>query len=699
MFEIDCCTAKDYHELNAGAHRKAPKVLSAPSLVWHLAFWVNFTEVGGNDKPPTAGEGDQKKRALDEVRLAIDSYIIALLRSRDANARLTPCIYGACLLFKNAYDERSLEPVRRSDLKRRQLDMLDSTVRAVTLQFSWRKLDVSIRFEVRSEYFTVSTFVELDRDRSKENDPNGFSDIPDLNSCLQETGKYLKGAPADPTSGVDETAPRLWTPAGDELEGRINRYVFHDFWTTYRMEVLQDQTLTAYQDNPIFGHIFADFRGLIASDQTVKLADDGFFRDGKPPSWGGEAKKRFLPLIQHRNRAEHSRHECAVNYLLDGRALYMSTLGPHLPSIPEAHRIPVEFIVYAHVHPGQTTIVNKWQLGRVVSQILLLGTLRLCALKDLKWLHEAGQRLGSLEESTQSARKAIAATEIVSSGSEPQGAAERQKSSREAMARIAEAHSKLNGITGDFLKETGDGPLYRIERSRYYVQQFEENIKLLRIKRLEGDQPYDQFIRRRLGSEFDFINRLGIRYERAASSIVTLDQIYLAITQNALVERATKIDEDTMSIQSEIRKIQEWGEFALLAALVPYYVTHLLDLIINEQYVPGLTAGVWWVFGVIAIYRMFKNVGYAAILGLATVPIVLAVAWPGLAGARFGGILRTYEAADTQHATQKEILDVQKKLQELGNEQLAVLKELRGLRQPDRPNADQPSVEPDDRKR
>ena len=35
-------TADDYHELNAGAHRKPPKLLSAPALVWHLAFWTNF---------------------------------------------------------------------------------------------------------------------------------------------------------------------------------------------------------------------------------------------------------------------------------------------------------------------------------------------------------------------------------------------------------------------------------------------------------------------------------------------------------------------------------------------------------------------------------------------------------------------------------------------------------------------------------
>src|SRR4051794_35936578 len=32
--------APDYHELNAGAHRNPPRVLTGPSLVWHLAVWT-----------------------------------------------------------------------------------------------------------------------------------------------------------------------------------------------------------------------------------------------------------------------------------------------------------------------------------------------------------------------------------------------------------------------------------------------------------------------------------------------------------------------------------------------------------------------------------------------------------------------------------------------------------------------------------
>ncbi len=66
------------------------------------------------------------------------------------------------------------------------------------------------------------------------------------------------------------------------------------------------------------------------------------------------------------------------------------------------------------------------------------------------------------------------------------------------------------------------------------------------------------------------------------SSIVSLDQNYLSITQNSLVERATKIDEETKTIQSEIGLIQRWGEFILLSCLVPYYVSHLLVLIMGE---------------------------------------------------------------------------------------------------------------------
>jgi hypothetical protein len=692
MFGVETGTAEDYHELNAGAHRKPPKVLSAPSLVWHLAFWTNFPEPNKDGELPQKADGPQKKSSK-QIRDVLDRFIVGLRHAiarnehvdgAAAKVQLTPCISGVYLLFGNAVSE-AFEDVPVCKLRSRQRDVFESTSRMVTLHFIWRKLDVTIRFEIHTEYFAVSTFVELDKDRVKAGD---FSSMAELNDSMVSVLKYLS-APAQPEN-EEEVVP-------------INRYCFHDFWKIYEREILSDPSLTACASDPVFQHIFADFRGFVASDQAVRFRDDDFFNGDKPAKWGMEAKKKLLPLVQHRNRADRTRHECAVNYMLDGRALYMSTLGPpqlNHAATPADDRIPVEFIIYAHQRFNEMTVVNKWQLGRLVNQILLLGTLRLCALKDVKLLHEAGQHLGRLEESTQKARDAIASTEAGTLAADTvPGAGPKQSVSSlsaETMKWIAEAHKKLNDITGTFLKATGTGLLYRIERSRYYVQQFEANVKLLRVSRLEGDQPYDQFIRRRLGSEFDFINRLGIRYERATASIVTLDQNYLAITQNALVERANKIDEDTNTIQSDIHTIQEWGEFALLAALVPYYVMHLLDLIIKEKYVPVLTASVWTVFGVIALYRKFKNVRYVLAFLIIAVPVVATVAWPLLFGPAAGGsILRAYEIPEKQIEMQGEILGIQRKLEKLADQQLTVLKDLvASQKRPDDQKQDLPQPAP-----
>lgn len=620
-------TSGDYHELNAGAHRKSPKVLSAPAATWYLAFWTN---AGQRDI-----EGSEEEVA--KIKNTLDSFILLLCcaihknpgverKPVDENApdgksrkvQLSPSISGISLLFNNTLVEDSFR-FGQNRLNKRQDDIFTSSSRSVSLEFTWKKLDVTIRFEIHQEYFSISTFVELDTNRKKQ---TSYSDLDDLNKNLRSIVKYLNSSkPAAETPSQrsgGKSPPPEGSPSEDDWTEHINKYCFHDFWKTYEEDVLSDGSLKAFTSDEIFKNIFADFRGFIASDQAVEFSDRDFFNENKPPKWGQDAKKKFLPLIQHRDRAKDIRYECAVNYMLDGRALYMSTLGPQLPSMPENERIPVEFIIYAHQRHNGATIVNKWQLGRIVNQMLLLGTLRLCALKDVKLLHKASRQLSQLDEYTQAARVAIAraeakasalrasrlanpkqrrsassneaANEIPSAASDNNAALSQEL---EAMELITKAREKLNDITGNFLRDTGSGLLYRIERSRHYVKQFDESVKLLRIKRVEGDQPYDLFIRRRLGSEFDYIDRLGIRHERATQTIGTLDQNYLAITQNALVEQANQIDED-------IHTIQKWGEFVLLAALVPYYVTHLLVLIIGEQDAPLMAVNVWVIFIAIA---------------------------------------------------------------------------------------------------
>jgi hypothetical protein len=633
MLEREAGTAPDYHELNAGAHRKPPKTLTAPSLIWHLAFWTGFQELDEDGKPAFNKDGSPKKKSPEQIRAAVDRYVIglyhALLSNGEVDERvavagtadqaekvpkveLTPNVSGKYLLFKHAYDEKSFgenpPPLLFDDLNPRQKDIFVSTNRTVSLEFAWQQLDVTVSFEIRTEYFSISTFVEVKKDRKKADVLHPRIDAFD--QSMKTMRDYLQDA-----------GPATLPP--DPRPAQINAYFFHLFWGEYEKKILPGELLAKIAGDSAFSQIFADFRGLVMSDEAVKFSDRNFFTRDRYPTWGRAAKNKFLSLIEHRNKELRIRYECAVNYMLDGRALYMSTLGPQFPAPPaldsaeppanassvegssssqfKDKRIPVEFIVYAHQRYDDKTIVNKWQLGRLVNQILLLGRLRLSALKDIKFLLEAGQLLSQLDQSTQAARDAIAKTEEAKQNPETDAQEDPSAipSDEKVMELIGNAHEKLNEITGSFLKATGTGLSYRIERSRYYVTQFDENVKLLRIKRLEGDQPYDQFIRRRLGSEFDLIDRLGIRYERATSNVVSLDQNFLAITQNRLVKQANRIDED-------IHDIQQYGELFLLAALVPYYVTHLLVLILGEELAPVIAGNVWIGFVVLAIANFFK---------------------------------------------------------------------------------------------
>jgi hypothetical protein len=360
--------------------------------------------------------------------------------------------------------------------------------------------------------------------------------------------------------------------------------------------------------------------------------------------------------------------------------------------MPAEKRVPVEFFVYAHQRYSDTTIVNKWQLGRLVSQILLLGTLRLAALKDVKSLHNAGQLLGHLDEVTRVARDAVAAAEAEASASK-EGHTQFSKpdqpnlSAEQTMNELLyAAHKKLNDVSGNFLDETGSGLTYRIERSRYYVKQFDDNVKLLRIRRLEGAQPYDQFIRRRLGSEFDFIDRLGIRYERAVRTMETLGQDRLRGLQ-------VEISGETNSIQSDIQTIQAGGEAILLAFLVPYYVSHLLVLILGEgaSYIPVLTVNVWLIGFAIAVGRISKQLTLSTALRFFLLLfVVLAMLFPfesevldrlgGSKRSEKAGTLRENSGAEIQRQLiemqdlQKHISESQRKLEQSAEEGISLLK-------------------------
>jgi hypothetical protein len=627
--------SRDYHQLNAGANRRQATNVRAPALTWHRAFWLRPPHKDGVIQGEQDLENDRlrRKASIDAIILAVWAFLHKRSCDPASGLKVPEChprvrrsaqpnsqgdmdvhlLFGRAVTPEQSGDHLCFKSM--DELRRREEEILNSDNRVVSLKYSWQGLAMTIRTELHSEYFVLTVYVEF---------PDNKDEI--LSKELRERHNAI----AEYFKTSDRAAA-----------ASLNRFFFHGFWrSNFLSEFLTDRYLGTKLDDEIFHDVFADFRGLVICDENWKVRIEKV-GNSEELDWSTQIDKQCLQLF-----TDNDKYECTANYLLDGRGAYFSTLAPQTPEAADRQLIPLEYVLYVHRkyqlpptydgHLGASGGVNRWQLGRLVDRIHLLGTMRLASLKYLPALRRAGATLSHLASYVNVAREAI----------DPENAAQ-----TDASGAISKVHSTFGRITTDFDKatETNTGILYRIEQSRYYKEQFDKNMKALRIGRIEGYQRYDQFIERRLGPAFDFIDRLGRRYERATNNIATLDQNYLTM-------KIASIDSETNRIDSGIRKIQEWGEFVLLAALVPYYVNHLLVLIIEQKHeaLLGTLIMIWAVMFALAIYRMFHKGELAVMVVAAALLFVLGLQYPVFSG--------FWEGSSEQPAIQAEFLKTQKSL-------------------------------------
>jgi hypothetical protein len=409
---------------------------------------------------------------------------------------------------------------------------------------------------------------------------------------------------------------------------------------------------------PIFKNCFADLRGLILSNNTVGFDKSTILDNKMGLFWGLTADNKLRWLLGDTNK-----YECTANYVLDGRGLYLSKLGPQDPEKPDKRIIPVEYIVL--VQQGETPDglvrgVNKWQLGRLVDRFHLLGTVRLAALIYYSSLLKVGAALSRFDPRVKEAHKTLDSAN--------------DKNGEEVAKKVKEANAYFTDITKIFNEDTRSesGIMYRVERARYYIEQIRKNVDALQIKSLAGYQSYEKFVERCVGPAFDFINRLGVRYERAANSLSMLEQ-------RSLSKKTTELAKD-------IQEIQRYGEIALLAALLPYYTISILSDVIEEAYVPYATIVIWTIFIGVAVYRgIGKGTEHRRLFTGATVGVVAAL-W---AIAVYCGLLHWPESEqdkraraenerviiEDQHKTLQHIQQLQQSLNDNIKEQINVEKE------------------------
>lgn len=581
MGAILFATIKGYRQLAAGAQSRPGPRARHPLLAWHLAFWHFDGKKYGPAKSETAdGAIWTDPPSVYEHH----SRYIAALESRVST-------FPGFKKFVSA--SASAEP-RESNQTARNLDL-------TSFEFDWMHFRVSLRLERFDEYFTITTLFDLSYEETKARCPE--NSLPDsLKQFEDELGKLCNFA-------LTEAA---------ETEGADFKSKFSDLAHAAFIGVWQEFFQTVLSDSiwniESIGKVFADFRGVVLSDEIaaeatqvgkVKVQQAHWRKDKVQRRGFGRAPAKNLSYWEDRFNLlwplmtapicgwDFSKYEFTASLFAGRRALYLSALGAQPDNGGDRlGRVPLCYAIYTHKLGG-------WSTGRLIEQIHRQGTLRLASLIDLAGMEAAGEILRDAEHNV---RLALS-REMPKSGHVVGDAARARANSRSDLERYL---NKIHDCLAAADREALGGVEYRVERSHYYIRQFHQGIEALDIKPVGDMQPYAVFVERRLGPAFSLIDMVAARYQRVVRDRRSLYQQLLA---EATHDETILIEEKN----TELNTLQQSADFALIAFLIPYYFGVLFfyaaggwDILHDDQHkVKWLFWLVLWIpFLVIAVLKI-----------------------------------------------------------------------------------------------
>ena len=181
---------------------------------------------------------------------------------------------------------------------------------------------------------------------------------------------------------------------------------------------------------------------------------------------------------------------------------------------------PVRYLLLTKYEP------HRRQVGRIIDRINALGTMRLFALKSWAHLRDASEqiRMRGQQLDQVMARWIEARREINVKYPSPQDA-DKRNYALSHLNELVELHLIEIAAGLDALGEGAVGGLpYRIARSRYYAQRFNEMRKTLNVGNIETWTSYDQFATRGLQPVFDFIEGVGHRLRALRQQLANVMQ-------------------------------------------------------------------------------------------------------------------------------------------------------------------------------
>lgn len=603
---------REYSQLLSGAHRKPATPVGTPALVCHLAFWQPDDLFRDIKTTPEELE--------DKWNLAVDQYLRYLFcllldyRVTSPNTDASKFEDSRYLfLLSHAIDLKSStrELIGSDKLKTKESytdRYFDKSYRSIVFNFFWHYFPVIVRIEKHAEYVQITSFIVLSEIPCNANGPIPFGtlmqdDIYEKTYRSVEILDRLLSERHRKSIDPNYSYSKVDVDANDQkCFSDIHNYLYQEIWITFINEILNSDRAIRNTDHGVnisgtvseqykevtkdskIGNIFADFRGIVLNEPhpDPKVKKGEFLQ---LPSWHSSTRRAtavptnimtskdaaevtysLWPLLTIEERVDLKKYEFTVSRMLGNRALYITALGaqpsPYLGSAVgggDDRQLPVFYLGYFQT-------LNRWQIGRLVDRINHLGTVRIAAIQQSEQLRDKSTQLRGLSGPIDNYLR-------TSSNNISQPA---------LLALLTAAQSEIAKWTSDF----PGGIHYRIERSRYYVKQFRDGVPALRIRRVEGYQPYDVFVEHRLGALFDFIHRLGLRLERFERRLNVLYQFVLV---GKAAENSKKI-----------AILQTAAEAFFLGLAAPYYIMGAADHIFSKEGLestPGKMAlGAIWAF-------------------------------------------------------------------------------------------------------
>ncbi|MEM6387835.1 MAG: DUF3422 family protein [Pseudomonadota bacterium] len=537
---IDGRYSPQYARMHEEAHKRGILAQGAPSFSWQLAYMV--------ETPMQAYNSVAEHKELDAFsETTIETY---------AQKMFDSVIHSVA----SAADEDNASEL----LKTAEQHLKVAGPKSIFLSVDG--VLVKIIVGDHSDHFTVTITVDLSKHGHNEDTAFDESVIllntPDsvFRTRVHQAYAYY----ADAVSGDTDKA---------KDEAKYNtavRYMKDGIWEDLYEFLLEDSLLTknAWPANgSTVPEVFADIRSVFLNCRDPEWYHQSGATPQKSQLVGHEkpfetkeqketALKALLPLFTVDDPSFRYRELVACTIFRE-RAVYVSPLGSRPFNVKIANRDAKPRPIYFAV---ALTENNRWQIGRMVRRINSMGCIRLLALRDLDKIKEASDQV-----------------RIV--GNDLDDRFRNQTTETKDKETDIDADRKALSTFKDRIDEIGtniSGHLpYRIYRSQFRSDQFRKQVEDLYVDRIEGWQPYDEFVRRRLYPTFDFIARVGQRFERLnrnyQSQLASLDLEMQSVSSQHLVEIQHEIL-DSHSFQHLIETIAlaYYGGYIFFFVSKPY---------------------------------------------------------------------------------------------------------------------------------